>query len=105
METDINILDLIKSTIQFFLPGAEVILFGSRARGENHLHSDYDLLIIVNTVLDNPERLRNQALIRKALAMKHILADVILHSRDEIDVKRNLPGHMVRTALREGIKV
>ena len=105
METGTSIILQIKSTVYSFFPDAEVILFGSRARGEHRLNSDYDLLIVVNEMHDNSERLRMQAKIRKVLAIKHILADVILQSSNEIKVKENLPGHVVRTALREGIKV
>ena len=104
MKTEVSTLDLIKSSVYRFFPDAEVILFGSRARRENHMNSDYDLLIIIDGI-ENPERLQHQALIRKTLATQNILADVILQSRGEIEIKRNLPGHLVRIALAEGVRV
>jgi len=36
----------IKSMVNSFLPDAQVLLFGSRARGDSAIDSDYDLLII-----------------------------------------------------------
>jgi predicted nucleotidyltransferase len=105
METVSEILTQIKSIVRSFFPEAEVILFGSRARGDNQMNSDYDLLIIVDDQQNNSERLRSQAMIRKVLSRHQILADVIIHSKSEIAIKRTLPGHLVRIALMEGIRV
>ncbi len=95
----------IKKVISFYLPDSEVIMFGSRARGDNQLNSDYDFLIISKDPLDDHQRLHFQALIRKSLAKKNILADIIIHSRNGIERKSNLPGHIVRTAIKEGVRV
>ena len=38
----------IKNTMHRIVPDAEVILYGSEARGEAHADSDIDLLILVN---------------------------------------------------------
>ena len=37
----------IKQTINSVVPSAEVFLFGSRARGDNHFDSDWDILILL----------------------------------------------------------
>ena len=42
------ILKLIKSNVSEIDPKAEVILYGSRARGEEHEESDWDLLILTD---------------------------------------------------------
>lgn len=44
-----NVLQLIKQTVHEAEPGAEVILFGSRARGNARADSDWDILILVDT--------------------------------------------------------
>ena len=49
MESDKQILELIGKTVHNVDPAAEVILFGSRARGDARKDSDWDVLIIVNT--------------------------------------------------------
>lgn len=54
---DTTILDRCKSAILKVDPTAEVILFGSRARGEAEEDSDYDLLILTDGE-DGPRRAR-----------------------------------------------
>jgi predicted nucleotidyltransferase len=95
----------IKSFVSEILPGSDIILFGSRARNEILRDSDYDLLIIVKDQFDSSRRLKYQSLIRKNLAIKNILADVIIQSKYDIEKKRNLRGHIVRSALQEGIMI
>jgi uncharacterized protein len=103
-ETD-STLNQIKLFVLDILPGSEIILFGSRARNENQKDSDYDLLIIVEKQFDSSEKLKFQALIRKILVMKNILADVIIQSKADIELKRNLPGHIIRSAMQEGVLI
>ncbi|MCK9423123.1 MAG: nucleotidyltransferase domain-containing protein [Bacteroidales bacterium] len=105
METVNLILTEIKSTVRDILPGAEIILFGSRARNDNQYDSDYDLLIIVEFRMIVKEKLKYQALIRKNLAHKNILADIILQSKEEVKIKKKLLGHIVHSAILEGIPV
>jgi predicted nucleotidyltransferase len=95
----------IKKVISYFLPESDVIMFGSRARGDNYINSDFDLLIITNETLYDRLRLHFQALIRKSLAHKHILADIIIQTRKGVKEKSRLPGHIVRSAMKEGILV
>ena len=47
------IANLIKSKIYKKNPDAEVILFGSHARGEAHIDSDWDILILLNNLSVN----------------------------------------------------
>ena len=42
-----NIIQLLKTEIKKVDPTSEVILFGSRARGDNRPDSDWDILILV----------------------------------------------------------
>jgi uncharacterized protein len=48
----------IKETVMAVEPTAEVILYGSYARGENHEESDIDLLILVNDKVLNYEDIK-----------------------------------------------
>jgi len=43
-----EILNQIKQTVKATDPGAEVILFGSRARGDFNSESDWDLIVLLN---------------------------------------------------------
>ena len=51
---EIEIVKEAKAAIQSVEPEAEVLLFGSRARGEAHEESDFDLLVVT------PERVSTQ---------------------------------------------
>jgi len=105
MQSGKNNITKIKDVIENILPGARVVMFGSRARGEEHAGSDYDLLVIVKTSLENQQRLYFQARVRKALADHNILADILIQSETQVELKKQLPGHIVGSAIREGIRV
>lgn len=96
----------IKSTIGSFLPDAKVFLFGSRVRGQATKDSDYDLLIITNDTFAPRVKMDWESKIRKALvsALKAPF-DVIIASEREIDEKKNLTGHIVQYAVREGKEI
>ena len=50
------LLAAIKATVAQSVPGAQVILFGSRARGDAQPESDYDLLILAPSGLTREVR-------------------------------------------------
>ncbi|MCE5341918.1 MAG: nucleotidyltransferase domain-containing protein [Planctomycetaceae bacterium] len=49
---DKSVLNKCKTAVQKIVPDADIILFGSRARGQAEELSDYDLLILVNQKSD-----------------------------------------------------
>ncbi len=101
--TNNHILDAIKTTAHEYLPDAEVLLFGSRARKEERSDSDYDILLIIKTNLTPKEKLPIRTKIRKALLELGIRSDILIQSNSEVQQKKNLPGHIVRRILREAI--
>jgi predicted nucleotidyltransferase len=105
LESNDKILNQIRTSVFEVLPGSEIILFGSRARNDANDSSDYDLLIILKSSIQADDRLRFQALIRKKLAVLNILADIIVQSRSDVELKKNFRGHIVRSALTEGVSV
>lgn len=77
-----------------------IILFGSRARGDERPDSDYDLLVILDRVDD---RRATRIAIRNAFADLPVAADVLVASIDEVDGR--IPGRPTGAtfwALQEG---
>lgn len=51
-QKDKDIAEEVKIAVREFDPTAEVVLFGSRARGDARSDSDYDFLVLLNVPLD-----------------------------------------------------
>ncbi len=51
-------LEELKRGIQIEYPGAEIILFGSKARGEGSSDSDLDVLILIDHGLNESDRIK-----------------------------------------------
>lgn len=47
-----ELLERCRETVRELVPDADVILYGSRARGDAGRESDYDLLVLVNASVD-----------------------------------------------------
>ena len=100
------IYETIHNTVLSFLPDARILLFGSRAKGNNDKHSDYDLLVITPNALTDKERINWSTQLDHAIVKAiHAPIDLLLYSEEEVSRKQELPGHIVRTALREGIAI
>lgn len=98
-----NSLKIIKETVNKILPDSKILLFGSRARNNNDFDSDYDILIISKTALDIPIKRAFKSLIRKVLARKKIPVDVLIHSEDEVEYKKEINGHILKQVFNEGV--
>jgi len=85
------------------LPGARILLFGSQARGQADADSDYDILVITQQLLDMKSKFALRTRIRKRLLGKGIRCDVLIQSEREAERKKELPGHVIRSVLRDGV--
>ncbi|MBF0340424.1 MAG: nucleotidyltransferase domain-containing protein [Magnetococcales bacterium] len=81
----------------------QVILFGSRARGQMDAATDVDLLVIESEPF-GPERSRYREIARLEDAMGTIpvATDILVYSEEETERLRNSANHVVARALREG---
>lgn len=96
----------IRKIVQTTLPGARVVLFGSRARGDDDRFSDYDLLIITPSTFTPYEKITWSTRLNHAIVKTlNIPVDILINSQEEIREKQQLPGHIIRTALKEGISL
>lgn len=90
--------EVVRRIVQLLDP-VKVILFGSRARGDARLDSDFDLLVVQESI--EPRHARS-APIYTALADVPIEVEVMVYTPAEIDEWRQVPQAFVTTAIREG---
>ena len=99
--TDIPL--LVKSAVLRITPAAEVVLFGSRARGDFYAHSDWDFLILLQEKLTY--KLKN-AILRKLYEIEldtHQLISSIVYEKKEWQNRELMP--LYQNILKEGIAV
>jgi len=90
--------DMRRRIVQQFDP-EKIILFGSFARGSEGNDIDLDFLIVI----DFDGSLRDKANeIDMALADRTLPIDLVLVTPAQFNRQRNLPGTIVREAVREG---
>jgi len=98
MDVTTMIDDAVRRVVEEFRP-AKVILFGSHARGSAGPDSDVDLLI----VMDVKGSKRRQAVeIDLALSDRRFPLDLIVVTPEEFEKYRDIVGHIVYPAVREG---
>ena len=78
----------------------QVILFGSRARGDAHADSDYDFLVIEHSALP---RYRRAAKYRRALTGLLPSKDILVWTPDEAAEWSAVPHALVTMAINEGV--
>lgn len=98
-----HILDLIKSAIHEKDAEAEVILFGSRARGQENKESDWDILILLNMneVNRETEKEYREALFEVALEIGEAISTFVF-SKQEWESK-HLLSPLFQNIQKEGI--
>ena len=98
-----QIIEIIKLIANQYLPDAHVLLFGSRARNQYRNDSDYDILLITDENLSPKEKMPIITKIRKSLLQSDIRSDILIQSKNEVEKNKNLPGHIIRSILKEAI--
>lgn len=80
-----------------------VILFGSRARGDENEDSDYDFVVVESMPFGNGRDRRSEATrLWRALAGFGVSKDILVFSREEVEYWRDSLNHVLARALREG---
>lgn len=83
----------------------KIILFGSRARGNNDTDSDYDVLVIIKEEPDWISRENVCSEIRKVMAKEDINIDLLIRSSNYIETVQDEQGNVINTAIEEGIEM
>jgi predicted nucleotidyltransferase len=85
------------------IPGAEVRLFGSHARGDARADSDIDLLITASdSWLLQHNRFDTLGKLWRRLAHHRIPIDLLLYSQSQVAERRHWLSHVIARAYREG---
>ena len=86
------------------IPGSEVRLFGSRARGSAGPDSDIDLLITApDDWVQRHHRFQVLADLWDQLAQADVSLDLLLYSRSKCEERRHWLSHVIGRAYREGV--
>ncbi len=93
--------DAVGRIVEGFDPD-QIIVFGSRAKGEAKGGSDLDLLVILSHV---ESRRETRIAIRVALIGLGVPKDVIVATREDLNTHGKLPGTVLKSALEEGVVV
>ncbi len=94
----------IRRIVQELLPGAKILLFGSRARGVFDEGSDYDFLVITPEEHSPAEKSNLMGRLDRALVrLLHAPVDIFVKSEVEVARKCKLPGHVIYQAMEEGV--
>ncbi|WP_456368140.1 nucleotidyltransferase domain-containing protein [Thermococcus sp.] len=83
----------------------EVILFGSRARGDFRKDSDWDVLVVLSEPVPRKTELEAYKLIHRELLFKGIKVDVLFISKSELERVTEDRGFVYHYALKEGLRV
>ncbi len=92
-------LELLVSALVQALHPRQIILFGSRARGDARPDSDVDLLVIADTDLDPCDR---TFAAHRAVRDLGIVTDIVVATPAEVERFSSWTSGIIATALREG---
>lgn len=95
----------ISYVVRNIIEDAEIKLFGSRARKDASPDSDYDILVITQKSFSPKEKFPLKTKIRKELLTFGILSDILIQSKQDIEIKKKLPGHIIRGILKEAVEI
>lgn len=96
-------LEEMAAVIHGVIPGSQVRLFGSRARGTAGPASDIDLLITApDTWLEGRNRFEVLNQLWGLLARADVSLDLLLYSERECEERRQWRTHVIGRAFREG---
>jgi predicted nucleotidyltransferase len=100
---DEPLLRTIAAEIQATIPGAEVRLFGSRARGNERPDSDLDLLVTVpDEWLAAHSRFEETDALGWKLAHHRLPIELLLYSASEVEERRHGRQNVIAEAFRYG---
>ena len=81
----------------------QIVLFGSRARGDFNDGSDVDLIVLESRPFGLGRNQRQEEVhLYRALSRFHVPKDILVFTREDADYWRDSLNHVLARALREG---
>jgi predicted nucleotidyltransferase len=99
-----QVLEKIKAKVKAIEPNAELILFGSRSRGEANENSDFDLLINTDREVSMGYELQLQTAIYDIELEMDVLIEAFLFSKKQWD-NGSTPSPLIESVRREGVVI
>ena len=91
---DIKLLGEVKGIVRQFLPSADVLLYGSLARGARDAESDYDILILTDELLTRQEERRIDNTLYDLELAHEVVLSTIYQTQKDWDRYRAMPFHV-----------
>ncbi len=103
--TDALIAEMVEILVEEADP-EQIILFGSRGRGEARDDSDVDLIVVEAEPFGRGrDRVKEMARLYRALAGFPVPTDILVYSTEDVKYWRDSLNHVLARALREGTVV
>jgi predicted nucleotidyltransferase len=99
--SDRNIAAAFLAKLRTVLPAAQVVVFGSRARGDAHPDSDLDLLVVVDCVDPSVRRAVNEA--AWEVGFPDVVVAPVVVTREAIEAGPLRHSTFIQTVLLEGV--
>jgi len=100
----LKVLSIIKSVVRQIDPTADIILYGSRARGDDHPESDWDILILVDSKADlDYERVFRHKLFEIELELNEAFS-VTVHNKNEWKSRYRVTP-LYQNIIKEGLRI
>jgi predicted nucleotidyltransferase len=96
---DAALAEIVRRLVEAYQP-ERIYLFGSKARGNAGLDSDYDLMVVVPD--DAPPERRRSRLAYEVLWGTGTAADVLVWTRQQFEDRLHVRASLAATVLREG---
>ena len=97
-----NMDDRLKKAVEILVAACQpkkIILFGSHAKGNATVDSDFDILVLEETV---ENRVQEIVRLRRLLSPLKIPVDLLVSSNEHFDYWRDTPGNVYFDAAAEG---
>lgn len=94
-----SLMEIVNILVKAYNP-ERIYLFGSHARGDAHIDSDYDLMLIVS---DNaPAELADSHLAYQVLWGQEVSGDILVWKKSDFEKRLHLKASFPSTIMREG---